>query len=446
VSVSSSRPLRIVTVVHGYPPRAQAGAELCAHWLSKALLERGHDVGVFARTDDAALPELSMLREHVDGVPVTRLRTAPERATSLRATWVDERVRAAFERELAERAAAGRAADVVHVHHTLGLSIDLIEAARRAGAKVVATLHDFWYLCPRGQRFTPWGHLCTDIDLRRCSRCIAKKRARWAWNHVVAGARRPLLTLAGLPAYVAENLHVRALRRRMREIVARLNACDLVLAPSRFVLDEHVRLGLDPARARFVRNGVDGRFAATLPPRDAPAKPLRFGYLGSLLPSKGADLLVEAFQEIAPGSATLDLHGTSPWDGGAFARELESRNRHPGVRFRGAFAHERLAEVLAAIDVLVVPSRWFENSPVTLDEAALAEIPVVVAGHGGMAELLEQRRNGLAFSPGDAADLRAKLRRFVDEPALWQQLRRPAAPLPTPAAAAAEFEQLVRAL
>jgi glycosyltransferase involved in cell wall biosynthesis len=436
----TARPLRLLVVVHGYPPAEHAGAELCAHWLARALIDRGHDVRVFARTGDPNLPELSLVHEQVDGVPVTRLRTAPDRATSLRATYLDPGVRAVFERELAAAAAAGRPFDAVHFHHTLGLSLDLIDAAKRAGARVLVTLHDFWHLCPRGQRFTPWGHLCADIDFSRCSRCIAKKRAKWALNHLL---QRPLAFLAGLPGYVVENLHVRALRRRMGEMVAQLNAADLVLSPSRFVLDEHVRHGLDASRARVFENGIDPSRLAHLPARAAPGRPLRFGCLGTFLPSKGVDLLVDAFQEMPPGDATLDLHGTSPWDGGAFARKVAASNRHQGVRFHGRFEPARLPEILASIDVLVVPSRWFENAPVTLDEAALANLPVLVANHGGMAESLARRRNGLAFSPDDPADLRAQMLRFLREPDLWARSRRPATRVRTAAEAAEELESMV---
>lgn len=436
----TARPLRFLTVVHGYPPSEHAGAELCAHWLARALIDRGHDVRVFARTGDPILPELALVHEQVEGVPVTRLRTAPDRATSLRATYLDACVRAVFERELAAAAADGRPFDAVHFHHTLGLSLDLIDAAKRAGARVLVTLHDFWHLCPRGQRFTPWGHLCADIDLSRCSRCIAKKRAKWALNHLV---QRPLAFLAGLPGYVAENLHTRALRRRMEAMIAQLDAADLVLCPSRFVLDEHVRHGLDPSRARVFENGIDPSRLAHLPERAAPARPLRFGCLGTFLPSKGVDLLVDAFQPIPPGEATLDLHGTSPWDGGAFARRVAASNRHPGVRFHGPFEPSHLPEILSSIDVLVVPSRWFENAPVTLDEAALAHLPVLVANHGGLAESLARRRNGLAFTPDDPADLRAKLLRFAREPGLWAELRESREPVKRAVDAAAELESIV---
>ncbi len=438
---SLNAPLRILVVAHGYPPREHAGAELSAHWLARALLERGHDVRAFVRTGWPDLPLLATLRERVEGVAVTRLKTLPERATSLRGTYLDAGVHAAFERELA----AG--VDVVHFHHTLGLSIDLIEAARKAGARVVVTLHDFWHLCARGQRFTPDGHLCAEIEPQRCARCIGKKRARYALQRF---AREPFAALAGLPRYLAENLGTIAIRRRSAEMLAQLGRADVITAPSRFVLDEHRRHGLHMERGVVIANGVASEVAAALAPRAEPGKPLRFGFVGSLLPSKGADLLLEAFRRLidgaggGPARATLAIHGTSPWDGGAYARRLESRFHHSAITFHGSFERARLAAVLGSIDVLVVPSRWYENAPITLDEAALARLPVIVAGHGGMDELLAARGNGLAFRPGDAADLLAALARFVNEPGLWQALRVSRQEVPSAATIAEQFESLYR--
>jgi glycosyltransferase involved in cell wall biosynthesis len=428
-----SRSLRLLFVAHGWPPREQAGAELVAAQLAQALARRGHAVAAFAATFDRHLPPHAVVRESVGGVAVTRVRTAMDRADSLHATVVDARVRELFEAELA------RGVDLVHVHHLMGLSSDLVASAKRAGARAVVTLHDFWYHCARGQRLMPGGHLCSDVDLRRCARCIAGRRARWGARFV---ARRPLRALAGLPRYLAENVGTRALRRRVADYSDALAAADVVTAPSQFLLDEHVQQGLAPAKARFVENGIDAAFVARLPSRGAPARPLRFGYVGSLLKTKGVDLLLDAFAPLAPERARLDLFGASPWDGGAWGRRLEREHARANVRFHGPFTHDRLADVLAQIDVLVVPSRWFENAPVTLDEAALAEIPVVVAGHGGMAEWTHCRGNGLLFRPDDALDLRAALERFVNEASLWESLRRPRHPVQGVDDSAAEFEAL----
>jgi glycosyltransferase involved in cell wall biosynthesis len=428
-----SRPLRLLFVAHGWPPKEQAGAELVAAQLAQELARRGHSVAAFAASFDRHLPPHAVVRETVEGIPVTRVRTAMDRADSLHATVVDGRVRQLFEAELA------RGVDLVHVHHLMGLSSDLVAAAKRAGARAVVTLHDFWYHCARGQRLMPGGHLCTDVDLERCARCIAGRRAKWAARFVT---RRPLRGLAGLPDYLAQNLGKRALRRRIADYGEALAAADLVTAPSQFVLDEHVRQGLAPGKARFVENGIDASFVAQLPPRGPPARPLRFGYVGSFLKTKGVDLLLEAFAPLNPERARLDLFGTSPWDGGRFARTLERAHARSNVRFHGPFPHAQIADVLAQVDVLVVPSRWFENAPVTLDEAALAGIPVVVAGHGGALEWTQRRQNGLAFRPGDPFDLRAALERFVNEGSLWESLRRPRHPVRRVEDSAAEFEEL----
>ena len=103
---------------------------------------------------------------------------------------------------------------------------------------------------------------------------------------------------------------------------------------------------------------------------------------------------------------------------------LRELAQHENVSFRGRFDNARLAEVYREIDVLVVPSLWFENSPLTIHEAFLQRTPVVTSGIGGMAELVRDGIDGLHFQAGDAEDLARTLARFVDEPKLVAQLSR----------------------
>jgi hypothetical protein len=94
------------------------------------------------------------------------------------------------------------------------------------------------------------------------------------------------------------------------------------------------------------------------------------------------------------------------------------------VRFHGRFDNARVADVYAGIDVLLVPSLWWENSPITIHEAYLTKTPVVASGIGGMKELVRDGIDGLHVRPGDDEDLAAKMRRFLDEPDLLQRLAR----------------------
>ena len=322
-----------------------------------------------------------------------------------------------------------------------------------AGAVVAITLHDFWYLCPRGQRFTPRGHLCAEIQPWRCSACIAKKRVRYALNGWVHETRRlghhlrrPWSAATGIVKYAAENLALAPIRARQQNMREHLEQAHVCFAPSRFVLEEYRRHGIRTPRMEHSENGMEVAWAQDFDASPDPGSPLRFGFLGSFLPSKGVDLLVDAFQSMPEGRAELHLHGTSVWDGGRMEQELRSGNRHADVHFHGAFAHERLPEILASLDVLVVPSRWFENAPLTLDEAALAQRPVIAADHGGLREIVHRRGNGVLFRPGDVASLRECMLRFLDEPTLWQELRQPKVPVRTVAEQVDELEGVYREL
>jgi glycosyltransferase involved in cell wall biosynthesis len=148
---------------------------------------------------------------------------------------------------------------------------------------------------------------------------------------------------------------------------------------------------------------------------------LRLAFLGNLQPHKGLHVLVEAFRLQPSDSLSLEVWG-SPEHAPAYVREL--RRRDPRVVFRGEFGPQERGRVLDEIDILVFPSIWYENSPLTIHEAFQAGIPVVASDLGGMAELVIPLRNGLTFRAGDATDLARQLGRLESEPGLVSRLSR----------------------
>jgi glycosyltransferase involved in cell wall biosynthesis len=97
---------------------------------------------------------------------------------------------------------------------------------------------------------------------------------------------------------------------------------------------------------------------------------------------------------------------------------------------------------MAEIDVLVVPSIWHENSPLTIHEAFLAKTPVIASNIGGMAELIQDEVNGLLFKVGDVADLREKITMIVQHPDLISKLSANIGPVKTIEENAVEIEQI----
>jgi glycosyltransferase involved in cell wall biosynthesis len=88
----------------------------------------------------------------------------------------------------------------------------------------------------------------------------------------------------------------------------------------------------------------------------------------------------------------------------------------------GRYDNREVGKILAEVDVVVVPSIWYENAPLVIREAFLARKPVVTAAFGGMQEWVQDGVNGLLFRPRDIEDLRAKLERFIAEPQLVDEL------------------------
>jgi glycosyltransferase involved in cell wall biosynthesis len=159
-----------------------------------------------------------------------------------------------------------------------------------------------------------------------------------------------------------------------------------------------------------------------------PRESMRIGFLGTLIPSKGAHVLLEAYRLLARPDVSLDFYGAwVPFHGdtGYLDQLKEAAATIPGdIQFHGRYEKEETPQLLSSIDVLVVPSVWYESYSIVLREGFLAGVPVVASGHGPLAEAIEHGIDGLLFTPGDAEDLARQFRRLLDEPGLRERLVR----------------------
>jgi glycosyltransferase involved in cell wall biosynthesis len=318
--------------------------------------------------------------------------------------------------------------DVVHVHNLLNLTWNLPSLARRHGARVVATLHDYTLVCPSGGQRLHLAdeHECREIDPGRCARCFAE--SPFGAQLRLGGLRaRGAAGLAGRAAAIARarapRLFDRLWRIRPRpkvtsaEIAARLNALpalyeelDCVVAPSRSLADEMIRFGLPAAKIQVRDYG----FEPMLPAARSASGRLRIGFAGTIAWHKGVHVLLAAAAMLPQDRIEVRLHGdpdTFPGYGAALRKAAPA-----SVKWMGAFDQSRAADVFAGIDVLVVPSLWPENSPLVIHEAFMAGVPVVAARAGGIPDLVEEGVSGLLYEPRSAASLAACLSRLMGDP------------------------------
>jgi len=452
--------MRILLLVHDFLPAHPAGTEVYTGALARRLAERGHEVRVFATEKDIGRPHLSLTRREWHGLQVDELVNNLFYA-DFQETWDYPPAAAAFARVLDEFRP-----EVLHVMHLLYLSVGCVEEAHRRGIPVFFTLHDFWLQCPRfGQRLHADGGRCDTIDFARCGTCLA--RFKFAQSdlerrtaRVVAGVKRlsgldlsrparrageRLRPRSAAPAPEPEPELAQAFAARARErdtaLRARLVPCvERFFAPSRFLREQFVAWGLPSERTELLPYGLELEPFAALRRESSPR--VRIAFLGTLAPHKAPHLLLEAFALVPPelrARATLTLHGPTQHFPEYVAR-LAELAAPLGARLAGAVTRERVPEVLAACDLLVVPSVWYENSPLTIQEARAARTAVLVSDLGGMAELVEDGQSGWRFRVGDAQDLAAHLTRILREPGALSRLAR-GAPQKDMHVSAAELEQ-----
>jgi glycosyltransferase involved in cell wall biosynthesis len=336
-------------------------------------------------------------------------------------TFRDTRIESSFRALLADIRP-----DVVHFQHVQGVSAALIEAA--AGWPRVVTLHDYWFFCATSQLVRPDGSPCAG--------------PQWGWNCVDCLTVRPdLQWLRRLRPLVAVSLAYRNvyLRRLLRPV-------PILLAPSDFLTQQYIRQGFPASRIQRTDLGLDLERldAAADPHLPTPSGRPHFGYLGALAPHKGVHVLVQAFNEL-PLQAGLTIYGSEAVFPD-YAAKLGTLARHPHIRFAGALDYRHVGAALRQLDCLVVPSLWYENSPLVIQEAYGAGVPVVASRLGALVEKVRDGETGWLFKPGDAGDLAQVLRGLMDHPEQLAAARTRIRPGPTMEQHAGQLLDLYRTL
>ncbi|MCS7251513.1 MAG: glycosyltransferase family 4 protein [Anaerolineae bacterium] len=385
--------MRILHIVHQYPPDRIGGVELYTQAISLELVRRGHAVGIFYRR---SAPGRGMDHRAEAGIQMFVVWDGVlDPARRLLANFGDAFIQEAFARVLSEFRP-----DVIHVQHLMGLPISLLSEARRRGIPLVITLHDYWWVCLNAQLLTNYsGEICAGPrGYWNCARCMLARAGRpWLWP--------ALPFLAGLAAW------------RNRMLRWGLDAAQRIIAPAVFVREWYVAQGLSE------RKIVTLPFGVHRPSHLSPSRKegeIRFAYIGGLAWQKGVHVLVKAFSEVS-GNATLWIAGDETFDPAyvAYLRALAS----PKVRFLGRLDRAEVWDILAQVDVVVVPSLWHETFSFLISEAFSVGLPVLASRLGALAERVRHGVDGLLILHGDVRAWREAIQQLIDQPEYLIHLR-----------------------
>jgi glycosyltransferase involved in cell wall biosynthesis len=420
--------MRIVFLVHQFLPKYSGGTEILTLQMARELMRKGHQVAVVCGQPFSSTETLdkSSFEDEYEGIQVLRICTTPQNNYPILGNF-----KSVGQVEAVIDFLQTWQPNIVHINHCLHLSTEVIPAIKSIGIPVIYSATDFWLVCPTVQLLKYNNQLCQGPDANgvECLRCHLgssnqPKIVKWSRHLTYELLKVGIAIVSSLYSVAPTSKIVNALKSfplRQQRILEHIKTANLILVPTDLMwkIFDHNGLPVD----KFVKlpYGIEPL------PRIQPSQPrdtINFGFIGTLSPHKGADLLIQAFQQLQPSNAKLIIYGDLnhlP----SYSKYLQNlADSNLNIVFSGTFPAAKMPEVLAEMDFLVVPSRWYENTPLVIHAALQAGLPVIATNLGGMSELVKDEHNGLLFSLGDYHHLAQQMRRCLDDPALAHNLRR----------------------
>jgi len=387
--------MHILKIIHGYPPLYNAGSEVYSKTIVKEL-SKNHKVSVFTREENIYAPDFQIRKEIISENTGLYFINNPQGKDGYRHKAIDE----AFQ-ELVLKLKP----DIAHIGHLNHLSTGIVDVLKKHHIPIVFTLHDFWLMCPRGQFLTR--SIGQENNHQLCDKQDHSKCASDCYRVYFSGKEEEeKIDLENWSDWT---------KRRMQETKAIVTKVDMFVAPAKYLMNRFITdFDIPKSKIKYLDYGFDTSYL--MPPTDKNKNELfTFGYIGTHIPAKGINLLIEAFKKIEQ-PARLLIYGR---DSGQSTKALKklALSSHNEIEFLPEYRNEDIVnDVFSKIDCIVVPSIWAENSPLVIHEAQACHIPVITANYGGMKEYVEQNVNGLLFKHRDVNDLNLQLKEAVSNP------------------------------
>ncbi len=381
---------KILICMYGW--EESGGGTILPRDVALAFAARGHDVSVFyaGAVERPDLKSYGVERRLEQGVELIGVFNRPSLFLDPKnpAREIDDpKILSLFQEVLEEKDP-----EIVHCFNLHNLGMSLAACAKARGKTVIYSSNNYWPLCPRLYLFHEDLQLCDGPEAsgEKCATCMKCPEEKAAFA---------LRKAAGLML---------------------LNeALDFHLAVSDRVRDIYLEGGADPNKVFVLPQqpkSLDaiwkktGRHRLEVPRR---AGPLRVGFIGSLLPHKGPQILLEALKGFS--STEIEAHFFGHFEG-PFATYLQAMSPQGLCHFHGAYRPEELSHLLSQVDLVVVPSIWEDCAPFVVAEALAARAPVLGSRMGGIPDFIDEGITGILFPPGDAQTLHRELRRLAREP------------------------------
>lgn len=389
--------MRIILGVHQFFPNFYTGTERYVLNLAKQFQRMGHYVKVLTYALDDHMgfrngnsANILSKEYSYEGVPVVAIRHK------------DQRDHLTFILDLADKDIYSEAKeiltkdnfDIYHCAHPIRIA-PVIKAASDSGIKTVLMVTDYWLMCPLAIMLRADNSLCDSPDYGR--NCLK---------------------------YCLTNIGDGRMQERVSNSQNLLKCCDILLSPSQFLIGLFNHAGFIQAD-RFIlsRHGFDYSGKKRYLFKE-PGELITFGYIGTVQYHKGIHIMVEGFKKANSQNIRLQIWGGCFHEVEYQKSVMKMAGGNPRIEFKGPYNFNDIERILEDIDVVIVPSIWYENAPLTIMSSLAYDIPVITSDIGGMSEAIKDGQDGYTFKVGDSSDLSNKIDLIARNPEILLTLKR----------------------
>jgi len=422
--------MKILLTVHQFFPRCYHGTERYTLDLALALQTLGHQIVVLTTFNDAGESAGTPWREYEhEGVPVVAIDLLHAGRTDFTTSYSRPDLAGIYGEILCREKP-----DVIHCCHLLYLGADFIAVAALARVPLFMTLTDFFGICWTNRLQTCQSRDCAgpDSDDLNCVQDVLRTvktpfgiiGADYAFRHLL-GLRTFARLVRGL--LKKEFLQSPSLQSAFRGIEARrpcisrhYSHIDHFIAPTTYLREAYLRSGYAPDKIERIGFGISQPSESEKLARRqsyqsliTTDRPLVIGFIGQISKHKGVLDLLEAYASTRLDNCELHLYGGLNQSPKVTAVVQRHANADVSIKLCGTFPGQQIYQKLAAIDLLVLPSTWPENSPLVLLNALASKTFVAISDVKGMVELVSDGINGRIFPPNNQAELGKTLENLV---------------------------------
>ncbi len=367
--------MKICLISNLYPPNVLGGAEVSVKKVSEELVKKGHEVIVittpFSENDVEIINGVKIYQ--VKPLNLYEIYHHPNQSMLLKPLWHIIDLWNPYDERIIKNILKTENPDIVHIHNFKGLSLSSFAPAKSLKIPMVFTAHDYSLVCMRANLLNSSGEICKNPSaLCKIYNQIQKHLAK--------------------------------------------NKVDLLISPSQFVINKLKSNGLfKDVKSKKIPLGIELKDNEKFEKDYSQTNIL---YVGNLGEHKGVHILLKAFRKIENMNIRLDIVGK-----GLCSEKLKSMSENDNrIKFHDFLEGKELIKMYQQANLTVVPSIWYDNSPMVIYESFSCRTPVIGSKIGGIPELIEDGFNGYLFEAGNVNELQKLLENLIDSPETLKKL------------------------